>query len=153
MSATAQEKAKSQENKTEKATRQKVKAAKVRRRNPSPLKAYCSPSERLAIEEIAQKTGLSVSKYLVRVGMGAVPSSVLDMEAVRQMTKVSGDLGRLGGLLKALLTNDERLDGYTGLQVQTLTLGVLKDIEAMKDTLKVKIDGLTESTNGNGEKA
>ncbi|MFI3271767.1 MAG: conjugal transfer protein TraJ [Pseudomonadota bacterium] len=126
---------------------------KIRRRNPSPLKAYCSPNERLVIEKIAQKTGLSVSKYLVRVGMGFVPPSSMDHEAVRQMTKVSGDLGRLGGLLKALLTNDERLDGYTGLQIQTLTLGVLKDIEAMKDTLKVKIDCLTDGTNGNGEKA
>lgn len=153
MSATARKEGERQKKKAEKAEAPKAQVVKIRRRNLSPLKAYCSPSERLVIEELAQNTGLSVSKYLVRVGLGSAPSSKVDLTAVRQVTKACGDLGRLGGLLKALMTNDERLDGYTGMQIQALTLGVIKDIEAMKNILKVKIDALTEGTNGKGKKA
>lgn len=45
-------------------------------------------------------------------------------------------MGRLGGLLKALLTNDERLDGYTGKQLQELTEGTIREILATQAMLQ-----------------
>lgn len=62
-----------------------------------------SPAERAAIEQRARTAGLSVSAYLRTAGLGQVTRSVLDHDAVRELVKVAGDQGRLGGLLKLWL--------------------------------------------------
>lgn len=100
------------------------------RRKEPPLRLYCLPAERATIEANASMTGKSVSAFLRAVGIGMVPQSRVDQQAVKDLLRVNADLGRLGGLLKALLTHDERFDGYTGRQLQELTTGTLKDVQA-----------------------
>jgi hypothetical protein len=61
--------------------------------------------ERALIEERAKMTGLSVSAYLRTAGLGHPIRSILDYDAVRDLAKVNGDQGRLGGLLKLWLVD------------------------------------------------
>lgn len=96
------------------------------------LRVYCLPEERMIIEGNAKATGKSLSEYLRAVGMGIRIKTVLDQQAIRELIKINADQGRLGGLLKALLTNDERLDGYAGVQLQKITLSTLRDIQTVQ---------------------
>ena len=75
--------------------------------------------------------------------MGMEICSVLDQQLVKTLAKINADQGRLGGLLKALLTNDERLDGYTGAQIQKITLATLEDIRFVQTKLKVVVDAFS----------
>ncbi len=82
---------------------------KPSRQRVQPLKVWALPAEAIAIKANAANCSLSVSAYLRNLGMHHHPKTTLDADAVIALAKVNGDLGRLGGLLKMLLTNDERL--------------------------------------------
>jgi hypothetical protein len=70
-----------------------------------PLKVWVSQRERAEIEARARASSMSLSAYLRTVGLGHVPRSVLDHEAVQQLFRTNADLGRLGSLLTAWLAN------------------------------------------------
>ena len=67
------------------------------------MKVFVTDAERARIEERAKIAGLSVSAYLRAAGLNQPIRSVLDHDAVRDLAKVNGDQGRLGGLLKLWL--------------------------------------------------
>lgn len=81
---------------------------RITRKSSPPLKVYCLPEERELIEANAKRAGLSVACYLREVGQGYQIKGVMDYEYVRELVRVNGDLGRLGGLLKLWLTDDVR---------------------------------------------
>ena len=64
--------------------------------------------EEVEIKAKAQDAGLSVAEYLRNLGLGYQVPSVIDNRQVDALLKINGDLGRLGGLIKLWLTNDER---------------------------------------------
>ena len=104
---------------------------KVTRKGSAPIKVYCLPEERAAIEANAQAAGMSTSAYLLAVGQGYRVQGVTDYENVRELVRVNGDLGRLGGLLKLWLTDDVRT-----LQFGEATiLALLGRIEATQDEM------------------
>ena len=105
------------------------------RRKLQPLKVYCTEEERERIERQAETSGMSVSEYLRRVGQGMPVQSRVDKQAVKELAKVAAALGRAGGLLKMLLKNEERLLGYTGAQLKTLTMATVKDMADMQSSL------------------
>ena len=110
---------------------------KVTRKGSAPIKVYCLPEERAAIEANAQAAGMSTSAYLLAVGQGYRVQGVTDYENVRELVRVNGDLGRLGGLLKLWLTDDARTARFG---VDTI-LALLGKIEATQD----KMSGIMES--------
>ena len=67
------------------------------------LRVYVLPDERSRIAASAERAGLSVANYLRALGLGYEPPSAVDYQAVRDLAKVAGDQGRLGGLLKQWL--------------------------------------------------
>ena len=83
------------------------------RRESTPIKVYCLPEERDLIAANAKAAGKSVSSFLLAVGQGYQITGVVDAERVREMARISGDLGRLGGLLKWWLTDDARTANFT----------------------------------------
>lgn len=101
------------------------------RKGSLPIKVYCLPEERQQIETNARAAGLSVARYLRDVGQGYRITGIMDYEKVRELARISGDLGRLGGLLKLWLTNDERAAqfGYETIHA------VLSKIERTQDEL------------------
>lgn len=110
---------------------------KVTRKGSKPIKVYCLPEERAVIEANAKAAGLSTSAYLLAVGQGYRVQGVTDFENVRELVRVNGDLGRLGGLLKLWLTDDAKTAQFGADTV----LALLARIEATQD----KMSGIMES--------
>ncbi len=82
--------------------------------------------EKAVIEAQAARAGMSVARYLREVGQGYRIKSVVDYQYVRELARINGDLGRLGGLLKLWLTDDVRTAQFG----QSTILAVLSKIEA-----------------------
>lgn len=87
--------------------------------------------EKTLIEEQAKRAGMSVARFLREVGQGYRIGGVVDYEQVRELARINGDLGRLGGLLKLWLTNDERTAQFGEATIRA----VLSRIEASQDQM------------------
>ena len=99
------------------------------------FKVYLTPEEKEAIAANAKGSRMAISAYLRSRAMGEAPASGLDLDEMNKLLKVSADLGRLGGLMKMLLTNDERLEDM-GREMGRATIdGVLVDIRATQAQL------------------
>ena len=103
---------------------------KVTRKGSKPIKVYCLPDERAAIEANAQAAGMSTSAYLLAVGQGYRVQGVTDYENVRELVRVNGDLGRLGGLLKFIRTES---GGTQPQQTAAALRAVVAAIERLGD--------------------
>ena len=95
------------------------------------LRVPVFPDEKNLIEEQAQRAGMSVARFLREVGQGYRVGGVVDYEQVRELARINGDLGRLGGLLKLWLTNDERTAQFGEATIRA----VLSRIEATQDQM------------------
>lgn len=104
---------------------------KVTRTGSPHIKVRCLPEEKALIEQQARAAGLSAGGYLRKVGQGYTLRSVVDFEKVGELARISGDLGRLGGLLKLWLSNDERT---RDIGPDTLR-AVLKKIDRSQDAI------------------
>jgi hypothetical protein len=98
----------------------------VTRKGSPPVKVYCLPEERRQIEASAKAAGLSVSSYLLHVGLGYRIQGIVDYQHVRELARINGGLGRLGGLLKLWLTDDVRTAKFGESTIRA----VLSKIEA-----------------------
>ena len=98
------------------------------REGVAPIKVWCLPDERQAIAAGAAAAGLSLSAYLRKIGMGYEIRSVLDQERIIQLAKINADQGRLGGLLKLWLTNDEKFAGRNPDHTRAMIYRVLERI-------------------------
>lgn len=67
------------------------------------IKVFVTSEELAEIQEKSTKSGLSMSAFLRAVALNQKVRSVLDLDAVVDMVKVNGDLGRVAGLLKLWL--------------------------------------------------
>lgn len=74
---------------------------------------------------------MSVARYLREVGQGYRIQGITDYERVRELARINGDLGRLGGLLKLWLTDDVRMARFGEYTI----LRLLARIEATQDTM------------------
>lgn len=90
------------------------------------LKVRVTETEEAAIKENANMCSLPVSGYLRNLGLSYSPSSTLDADHVLSLAKVNGDQGRLGGLLKMWLTNDERLSPEFERKIESLLIEIEK---------------------------
>lgn len=102
------------------------------------IKVYVSASERDEIDSRAQNAGLPRSVYLRQVGLGYEARSLLDREQVMELIKSRADLGRMGGLLKLWLTDDERVSSLGVAQMEVL----LERIAENQDALSRLVDRL-----------
>jgi hypothetical protein len=104
----------------------------VTRKNSPHIKVWVLPEEKETIELNARAVGLSTSTYLRNVGIGTQVRGVMDQHAVIELAKINGDLGRLGGLLKMWLSNDERLAIFKKDQVETSIKEALENIQKLQ---------------------
>lgn len=101
--------------------------------------------EGAAIEKLAEASGLSVAAYLRNVGMGFEVRGVLDLARVDDLARINGDLGRLGGLLKLWLTNDEKLARFDPAQMSQTIAGALDKIAANQESIRSVIKAVVRS--------
>lgn len=103
-----------------------------RRADLNPIKVYCTRLQREAIAVNAKLAGMSLSTYLLRMGIQHVP--VIDSscrEDIEKLLKINADLGRLGGLIKLWLTNDKKTRMVGEAQLKE----VLHDIAATQNKM------------------
>lgn len=110
----------------------------VTRKSSTPIYVWVLPEEKKAIEAKAQACGMSTSAYLRNVGIGMPVKSVLDHTKIADLSKVNADQGRLGGLLKLWLTNDEKLKLQDRVMLERNIRGLLEDIQAAQAVLLEK---------------
>jgi hypothetical protein len=107
----------------------------TRKKSP-PIKVYCTPAEKEAIEANARAAGMSSARYLREVGQGFPVRGVMDYEKVRELAAMNGDLGRLGGLLKLWLTNDARTAHFGESTIRALLARIEKTQDQMTDVMR-----------------
>jgi hypothetical protein len=107
------------------------KEKKKTRKDSPPIKVYCLPDERERIDSNAKAAGMSLSAFLLAVGQGYQVQGITDYERVRELARINGDLGRLGGLLKLWLTYDVRTAAFGADTI----LRLLARIEATQDEM------------------
>ncbi len=104
------------------------------------LRVPVYPDEKKIIEENAASACLPVAVFLRNLALGYVIKSKLDNKLIFDLIKVNADLGRLGGLLKLWLTDDEKLATYNKVQLEATIHGaldmILKNQEEMSDLIK-----------------
>jgi len=83
------------------------------------IKVWVTPEEKAAIGEAASNSGMKESAYLRALGLNTPVRSVLDLEAVTDLVKVNGDLGRVAGLLKLWLA-EKRGQGALPMTVENM---------------------------------
>lgn len=67
------------------------------------IEVWLTTEEDAELRRLAAVAGLSLSAYLRLAGMNHPIKSVYDLDAVRDLVAIAGDLGRLGGLMKLWL--------------------------------------------------
>lgn len=77
-----------------------------------------------------------MSTYLLNIGLGYQIRGIVDNNEVEKLAKVNGDLGRLGGLLKLWLTNDERTASFSEATIRAVLSRILDTQDLMADTMK-----------------
>ncbi len=72
------------------------------------IKTYVSKTEYEQIRQTAQQCSLSLSAFAKAVCLGHEIKSRSDQQARRELLKLNADQGRLGGLLKMWILDDDQ---------------------------------------------
>ena len=99
------------------------------------LRVPVFPDEKDLIERQSRRAGMSVARYLREVGQGYHIGGVVDYEQVRELARINGDLGRLGGLLKLWLTNDERTAQFSEATIRAVLSRILATQDLMSKVM------------------
>ena len=106
----------------------------------SVIKVYVKPSEKAAIAANAAACRMSISAFVRTLALGGQPASAVDLDRMDEILKVHATIGRIGGLLKMTLTNDERLADI-GREMGVATIdATLVDIRATQAKLLELVD-------------
>ncbi|WP_282039376.1 plasmid mobilization protein [Halomonas alimentaria] len=101
------------------------------------IKVWVDECEKEKIEDNAKGCKHSASSYLRNLGIGYVPKSMVDHEAVSDLMRLNGDLGRLGGLLKMLLSNEEMFVGHEDRMVEVSKL--MNGLSDVRNDIREKV--------------
>jgi len=104
---------------------------KTTRKGSPPIKVSRVGARVRRVAANARAVGLSLSTYLLNVGVGYQVRGIVDHKQVEELARINGDLGHLGGLLKLWLTNDARTAQFGESTIRA----VLSRIEATQDQM------------------
>jgi hypothetical protein len=99
------------------------------------LRVPVLPEEEAAIKQNAGVAGLTVAAYLRNVGLGYQIKGIVDNNEVEKLAKINGDLGRLGGLLKLWLTNDERTAHFSEATLRAVLSRIVDSQDRMVEVM------------------
>lgn len=91
------------------------------------IKVFVTEDERAELVERAAQAGMSQSAFLRAVGLNEPIRSVVDLQAVADLGKINGDLGRVAGLLKLWLA-EKRGQGARPVDVE----GIMKNFRKLQ---------------------
>ncbi|CAA6798324.1 MAG: DNA transfer system protein TraJ [uncultured Sulfurovum sp.] len=99
------------------------------------INTRCTDKEYEEIKEKASNAGLSSSAYLRNLGVNYPLKSVVDQRALSELVKCKADLGRLGGLFKLWLENENGTWGDLGDRRYEDISDLVDDLIAKEDEL------------------
>lgn len=105
---------------------------KCTRKHGKHIRVPVHPDEEAIIKANAEASGLSTASFIRKVAMGFQVESIVDIKQVLELSRVNGDLGRLGGLLKLWLANDPRTENFSPSLIKIL----LSKIESTQQELR-----------------
>ncbi|HCT7905866.1 plasmid mobilization protein [Pseudomonas aeruginosa] len=91
------------------------------RRQVPPIKVWVTDDEKGELVRRADAAGLSCAAFLRAIGLNQPIGSRADLEAVRELVKLNGDLGRVAGLLKLWLA-ERRGQGARPVDVEQMMI-------------------------------
>jgi hypothetical protein len=111
-----------------------------RRRDATPIYVRVSAAEKAQLQAIAEACSCSVPALLRHTALGHQVKSTLDHQAVMELSRLRGDLGRMGGLLKLWLTQEERWveSGAKKAEIREL----VEQLQDLQDQLKARMASL-----------
>jgi len=98
----------------------------------------CNLEEKAQIKANAQKCNLPTSRYVCNLALGYKPQSLEKLQERTRLHNQAADLGRLGGLLKMLLTNNN-CAGAVGIRKIQILLRKIKQNQAKLKELAKKV--------------
>ncbi len=108
------------------------------RRKTDKIFVRVTPDEKLQLRALAATCGMTVPELLRVSALRNKPLTIIDKGPIRDLLKVSADLGRLGGLLKLWLSQDT--PSTPGRAVKRFEIrALLEDIRTTNELLKRKI--------------
>ena len=85
------------------------------------IEVWVDAQEKAQLSKKAVAAGLSNAAFLRAVGLNAPIQARADLDAVRELVKVNGDLGRVAGLLKLWLA-EKRGQGAKAVDVEKMMI-------------------------------
>lgn len=112
-----------------------------RRPRGSCIKVWVTAAERQTIIDRASASGLSHSSFLRALGLNTPVNhqKKANYEQFRELMKVNGDLGRVGGLLKLWLVS-KRGEGASAVDVQAL----MREFQQLKIKMSLAMDRVND---------
>lgn len=101
------------------------------------IKVWVDEREKGQIEDNAKGCNHSASSFLRNLGVGYTPKSMIDHKAVGDLMQLNGDLGRLGGLLKMLLSNEQGFVGHEDKMEEVSSL--LSGFNDLRNEIREKV--------------
>ncbi|WP_323018030.1 plasmid mobilization protein [Castellaniella sp.] len=89
------------------------------------IEVWATGEEKAAITESAEAVGMTASAYLRALALNTPIRSKADYQAIADLVKVTGDLGRVAGLLRLWLA-EKRGQGAHPSDVEAMMLGFRK---------------------------
>jgi len=99
-------------------------------------------------EKIKSKSkylGISSSEYLRNLALNYPIKSVVDQVALDELIKAKADLGRVGGLFKKWLSNDENVKAKLGSKSYKEVVQIVEQLEQKEEVLLVCAKKLVKS--------
>ena len=80
------------------------------RKTPKHIKVWVNEADDAAIRRLAAASGLSLSSYLRHSGLNKKVRSIIDMEAVRELSVINGKLGEMANVIEQWTENGLSVD-------------------------------------------
>ena len=93
-------------------------------------------AEELAlIKDIARQCSMKPSGLLRALGTNYQPKSTVDHQAILELLRLRGDLGRVGGLLKMWLSSPEKEDAAKTFEIE----GVVQRLTLLQSEIRKQV--------------
>lgn len=99
------------------------------------ITVWLTDQEKDLIETKSKMTGLKASEYLRSLGCNYPLKSMVDQLAVDELIQTRSDLGRVGGLFKKWLTDQEGRSGNLGRRSYEDINKIVEDLESKQKQL------------------
>ena len=114
--------------------------SETRHKDATPIHVRVSAEQKAQLQALAAACSCSVPALMRSAALGHQVTSTVDYQAITELSRLRGDLGRVGGLLKLWLGDDDR---WPAPGVEKADIRRLVDqVQALQAELRARIEAL-----------